>query len=317
MVAPLAMKVREAIVHAHEELGLSYWAVSAKLRVCESTVARVLRRKRALGSVAPLPIGGGNSSPLRAVEDVLLAIIEERPDAMITEITAELIARTGIQTSGASVKRALQRLDLTRKKVLHGERARYARTPGAAQAIRGAPLADSRRSTHFSRRIVLPHGDAPGLRMVAARATSLWRAACAHLEDPDADRGDSSRREAAACNVRRLGERGGVPRVREASFVSIRAPGRPVVMDNLGAHKTKPVQEAIEALGATPVYLSTYSPELNPIELSWAHIRRSLRSLAVDAREELAKAVRMLPARTSVDHVSAWFRCALTHSQSN
>lgn len=116
MVAPLSMKIRQAIVHAHEELGLSYVAVSAKLRVCESTVARVLRRNRALGSVAPLPIGGGNPSPLRDVEDVLRALVEERPDAMISEITAELVARTGIQTSSASVKRALRRLDFTRKK---------------------------------------------------------------------------------------------------------------------------------------------------------------------------------------------------------
>ena len=222
------MKIREAaIVHAHEELGLSYVAVSAKLRVCESTVTRVLRRKRAKGSVAPLPIGGGNHSPLRAVEDVLLSIIEERPDAMITEITAELIARTGIQTSGASVKRALQRLNLTRKKVIHGERTRHARTPRAPPAIRGAPLADSRRSTHIHRRIVLPHGHAPRLWMVPTRSTSVRQSACPNMENAHVDRRDPGRREAAAHDVRRLGEWARVPRVREAPAVSIRAPRRP------------------------------------------------------------------------------------------
>ncbi len=116
MVAPLSMKVREAIVHAREKLGLSYVVISEKFQVCQSTVTRVLRRRRAFGSVAPLPIGGGNLSPLREVEDVLRTIIEERPDAMITELTTELIARTGIQTSGASVKRAMKRLHFTRKK---------------------------------------------------------------------------------------------------------------------------------------------------------------------------------------------------------
>lgn len=92
--------------------------------------------------------------------------------------------------------------------------------------------------------------------------------------------------------------------------------GDVVVMDNLGAHKMAAVREAIEELGATPVYLPTYSPELNPIELWWAHIKRALRSLAVDAQDLLAKAVRRLRAQTSIDNISAWFRCAFHHSQS-
>lgn len=110
------MKIREAIVQAHEEHGLSYVAISAKFKICESTVTRVLRRQRKLGTVAPFPIGGGNLSPLRDVEDVLRAVIEERPDATIAEIVAELTARTGIETSTASIKRAMVRLDYTRKK---------------------------------------------------------------------------------------------------------------------------------------------------------------------------------------------------------
>ena len=43
--------------------------------------------------------------------------------------------------------------------------------------------------------------------------------------------------------------------------------GDVVLMDNLNIHKMRAVRDAIEAAGATPVYLPTYSPELNPIEL--------------------------------------------------
>ena len=39
-----------------------------------------------------------------------------------------------------------------------------------------------------------------------------------------------------------------------------------VIMDNLPAHKVAGVIEAIEALGASVLYLPSYSPDLNPIE---------------------------------------------------
>jgi len=44
--------------------------------------------------------------------------------------------------------------------------------------------------------------------------------------------------------------------------------GACVVMDNLPAHKVAGIREAIEAVGATVVYLSPYSPDFSPpIEL--------------------------------------------------
>jgi transposase len=56
-----------------------------------------------------------------------------------------------------------------------------------------------------------------------------------------------------------------------------------VVMDNPNFHKSLVVRQAIEAAGAAPLYLPTYSPELNPIELWWGDMKRQLRTLAIDA----------------------------------
>ena len=39
-----------------------------------------------------------------------------------------------------------------------------------------------------------------------------------------------------------------------------------VVADNLGSHKVAGVREAIEAKGASLMFLPAYSPDLNPIE---------------------------------------------------
>jgi transposase len=84
--------------------------------------------------------------------------------------------------------------------------------------------------------------------------------------------------------------------------------GDVVVMDNLNTHKMVKVRTAIKAAGATPVYLPPYSPELNPIELWWADLKRQLRRLGADARNELARAVRRLRASVPLDKIGGWFR---------
>ena len=91
--------------------------------------------------------------------------------------------------------------------------------------------------------------------------------------------------------------------------------GDVVVMDNLNTHKMTKVRAAIEAAGAAPVYLPTYSPELNPIELWWADLKRHLRKLGADAGPELARAVRRLRASVSLDKIAAWFRHSASHLQ--
>jgi transposase len=55
--------------------------------------------------------------------------------------------------------------------------------------------------------------------------------------------------------------------------------GDMVVMDNNPIHKLAEIEEAIEAAGAWVLFLPTYSPDLNPIELCWSKVKSRLRSL--------------------------------------
>jgi transposase len=50
-----------------------------------------------------------------------------------------------------------------------------------------------------------------------------------------------------------------------------------VIADNLGSHKVAGVREAIEAKGASLMFLPAYSPDLNPIEQVFAKIKTLLR----------------------------------------
>lgn len=55
-------------------------------------------------------------------------------------------------------------------------------------------------------------------------------------------------------------------------------PGDTVVLDNLPCHKSAAVRAAVEAAGCRLLSLPPYSPDLNPIELAFAKLKRLLRS---------------------------------------
>jgi len=53
-----------------------------------------------------------------------------------------------------------------------------------------------------------------------------------------------------------------------------------VILDNLSSHKVQGVREAIQAVGATVLYLPPYSPDLNPIEKLFSKLKALLRRAA-------------------------------------
>ena len=53
--------------------------------------------------------------------------------------------------------------------------------------------------------------------------------------------------------------------------------GDVLVMDNLATHKVAGVAEAVAARGARVLYLPPYSPDLNPIEMTFSKVKTELR----------------------------------------
>jgi transposase len=64
-----------------------------------------------------------------------------------------------------------------------------------------------------------------------------------------------------------------------------------VVMDNLGSHKGAGIRAAIEAAGASLLYLPPYSPEFNPIENAFAKLKAMLRKAAARTVDGLWTAI--------------------------
>jgi transposase len=71
---------------------------------------------------------------------------------------------------------------------------------------------------------------------------------------------------------------------------SLRA-GQIVVMDNLGAHRSRRIRELIEQQDCELLYLPAYSPDYNPIEEAFSKIKNLLRKAAVRSKEALVEAI--------------------------
>ena len=81
-----------------------------------------------------------------------------------------------------------------------------------------------------------------------------------------------------------------------------------VVLDNLSSHKVSGVREAIEACGATLLYLPPYSPDLNPIELAFSKLKHLLREAAERSVEALWKTIGRLLSQFSPTECANYIR---------
>ena len=93
-------------------------------------------------------------------------------------------------------------------------------------------------------------------------------------------------------------------------------PGDIVIADNLGSHKVAGIREAIEARRASLLFLPSYSPDLNPIELVFSKLKRMLRSTGARTVEALWKEIGRLLAHFHPSECQNYLRhCGYIHSE--
>jgi len=104
--------------------------------------------------------------------------------------------------------------------------------------------------------------------------------------------------------------------VRDALLPSLNH-GDIVVMDNLSAHHCEGVRAAIESVGASVLYLPPYSPELNPIEMTWSKLKGLLRRHEARSLRHLAAALSTSSTEISNSDLRGWFHHAGYDAQSD
>lgn len=129
--------LRQKIVHAYARRRDSQRAVADLFGVSVSFVAKLLRRHRRTGAIAPKSHAGGHKRRLQAVaETVIHEAVRVTPAITLEELCAYVADTQGLHVSVPTMCRALQRLGLPRKK----SRSRRVNAPRHASSRHGPPI---------------------------------------------------------------------------------------------------------------------------------------------------------------------------------
>ena len=80
-----------------------------------------------------------------------------------------------------------------------------------------------------------------------------------------------------------------------------------VVLDGLGAHRTRKVRDLIEGRGCDLLFLPPYSPDLNPIEEAFSKIKNIVRKAGARTREALVEAIAIAISAVTLEDAGGWF----------
>jgi transposase len=125
----LSDDLRERVVGAVVEGGMSRNAAAKRFGVSIASAVRWVARFKAKGEISPAPTGGDRrSGRIEAHRDYLLGLIRRRPDMTLLEIQERLIANCGERFSSSVLWRFFDRHDITFKKSPRTLRSSNART---------------------------------------------------------------------------------------------------------------------------------------------------------------------------------------------
>lgn len=99
----------------------------------------------------------------------------------------------------------------------------------------------------------------------------------------------------------------------ERILVPTLRPGQLVILDNLSVHKQAALRAAIQAVGCRVLFLPSYSPDMNPIELAFSKIKAYLRRVGARTKESLEVAISQAIDLVSSDDATGFFHhCGYT-----
>ena len=117
MPAPYSLDLRKRVIEAYQAKEGTLRQLAERFKVSVSFVRDLTRRYRETSQVEPRPHGGGAQAKLsKAQLTVVEQLVNDQPDALLSELCERLAQKTEVSVSVATMHRAVQRLGLSYKK---------------------------------------------------------------------------------------------------------------------------------------------------------------------------------------------------------
>ncbi|WP_426043163.1 IS630 family transposase [Brevundimonas sp. TWP2-3-4b1] len=291
MSKALSVDLRDRVIAAIDS-GMSCRQAAARFGVSAASAIRWRSRVRRQGDVRPGPLGGDRrSGRIEGHADLILSLVERKSDITLAELRAAL-AEQGVATSLSSLWRFFVRRRITpQKKSAHADEQSRPDVLIRRQAWFDSQLdLDPERlvfidETGASTKMARRHGRAPrGQRLRCSVPHGHWKTTTFV---------GALRLSGMTAPMVIDGPMNGawfLAYVHQMLAPTLK-PGDVVIMDNLAAHKSTPIRDAIEAVGARLLFLPPYSPDLNPIENAFAKLKAMLRKAAARSIDQLWDAI--------------------------
>ncbi|UPT86292.1 IS630 family transposase [Bradyrhizobium barranii subsp. apii] len=291
MARALSVDLRQRVVAAIDG-GMSCRQAAERFGVSAASAIRWRGRLKKVGDIVPKRQGGDRKSQrIEAHSQLILEAVTARPDITLAELR-ELLKRHGISTGIASLWRFFQRRKITlKKKTAHAAEQRRGDINAAREEwFEGQIDLDPERlvfidETSANTKMARRYGRSPrGERCRAAIPHGHWKTTTFTA---------GLRSDGLIAPLVLDGPMDGdafLAYVEQLLAPSLR-PGDTVIMDNLPAHKVHGVREAIQAVGASLLYLPPYSPDFNPIEMAFSKLKALLRTAAARTMPDLWQAI--------------------------
>ncbi|WLA39737.1 IS630 family transposase [Bradyrhizobium elkanii] len=291
MARALSVDLRQRVVAAIDG-GMSCRQAAERFGVSAASAIRWRGRLKEVGDIVPKRQGGDRKSKrIEAHSQLILDAVTAKPDITLAELR-ELLKRRGISTGIASLWRFFQRRKITlKKKTAHAAEQRRGDINAAREEwFEGQIDLDPERlvfidETSANTKMARLYGRSPrGERCRAAIPHGHWKTTTFTA---------GLRSDGLIAPLVLDGPMDGdafLAYVEQLLAPSLR-PGDTVIMDNLPTHKVHGVREAIQAVGASLLYLPPYSPDFNPIELAFSKLKALLRAAAARTMPDLWQAI--------------------------
>ncbi|MEM9900071.1 MAG: IS630 family transposase [Pseudomonadota bacterium] len=304
----LSLDIGQRVVALVDE-GLSCREAARRLRISAASAVRIMQRKKSTGGVNASRQGRPRRSKLDAVSDWLNARVEAEPDITMPELAEALRLEHDLAATSAMLSRHLiHRLGLTYKKSLIATERLRKRVRAARYEWRHRRMPSMRLEPHrlvfidetaVTTKMTRLRGRSPqGTRLEAEAPFGHWRTQTFiaglridELSAPCVLDGPLSADLLCKSPARQRMNRAAFDAYIETQLAPTLQPGDVVIADNLSSHKSAQAHNVLKVQGNWMLFLPPYSPDLNPIEMTYSKLKAHLRRLKARTFDALFQSV--------------------------